>query len=148
MVGDRLGLRDQLVANLVKALLLPALVIIPLLGLLIWASLRRGLRPLSNIADGLAARDADDSSPVEARNAPCEIRPLVDALNALFLKVEAARRHEREVTAFAAHELRTPLAGLKVQAQIAMQGGCTQLQGSSRQENDRSTIALRRWPAG
>jgi two-component system sensor histidine kinase QseC len=48
------------------------------------------------------------------------VKPLADALNGLFTKLEAARRHEREVTAFAAHELRTPLAGLKTQAQIAM----------------------------
>jgi two-component system, OmpR family, sensor histidine kinase QseC len=120
MVGDRLGQRDQLVASLIKGLLLPALVIIPLLGLLIWASLRRGLKPLSDMAAQLQARDVDDMSPLNAQSAPSEIRPLAAALNALFFKVEAARRHEREVTAFAAHELRTPLAGLKIQAQIAM----------------------------
>src|SRR5258708_24851411 len=57
---------------------------------------------------------------IDARHAPREIRPVVGALNKLFEKVDTARRHEREVTAFAAHELRTPLAGLKTQAQIAM----------------------------
>ncbi|MCG5651095.1 histidine kinase dimerization/phospho-acceptor domain-containing protein, partial [Holdemanella sp. DFI.5.21] len=49
-----------------------------------------------------------------------EVKPLLAALNGLFEKVETARRHERDVTAFAAHELRTPLAGLKTQAQIAL----------------------------
>lgn len=120
MVGDRLGLRDQLVANLASGLLLPALVIIPALGPLLWASLRSGLRPLSDLADELRARDAEDMRPVSTRQAPDEVAPLTAALNALFLKVEAARRHEREVTALAAHELRTPLAGLKLQAQVAM----------------------------
>ena len=58
--------------------------------------------------------------PVDATHAPVEVRPLADALNGLFGKVEAARAHERTVTAFAAHELRTPLAGLKTQAQVAL----------------------------
>jgi two-component system sensor histidine kinase QseC len=119
LVGDRLGLREQLVADLIKGLLWPAALILPLLGLLIWASVGRGLKPLDRIARELGGRDADDMSPVDAGAAPSEIKPLTTALNSLFVKVEAARRHEREVTAFAAHELRTPLAGLKTQAQIA-----------------------------
>ncbi|HEV7336806.1 MAG TPA: ATP-binding protein [Bosea sp. (in: a-proteobacteria)] len=120
MVGDRLGLRDRLVSELIKGLLAPALLIAPLLGLLIWISLGRGLRPLRAMAHDVGTRDADDMSPVDAAHAPAEVKPLAQALNGLFAKVETARRHEREVTAFAAHELRTPLAGLKTQAQIAM----------------------------
>jgi two-component system sensor histidine kinase QseC len=120
MVGDRLGLRERLVTDLIKGLLAPTLLIIPLLGLLIWTSLGRGLRPLQNMAEELRKRDAEDMRAIDARHAPREIRPVVGALNKLFEKVDAARRHEREVTAFAAHELRTPLAGLKTQAQIAM----------------------------
>jgi two-component system sensor histidine kinase QseC len=120
MVGDRLGLRERLVTDLIKGLLAPTLLIIPLLGLLIWTSLGRGLRPLQNMAEQLQKRDAEDLRAIDARHAPQEIRPVVGALNKLFEKVDAARRHERDVTAFAAHELRTPLAGLKTQAQIAM----------------------------
>lgn len=120
MVGDRLSLRERLVTDLIMGLLTPVLLIVPLLAMLIWASLGRGLRPLRRMARDLAARDADDMSAIDAGRAPAEVRPLAAALNTLFLKVEAARRHEREVTAFAAHELRTPLAGLKTQAQVAM----------------------------
>uniref|UniRef100_UPI0005B2769D sensor histidine kinase N-terminal domain-containing protein n=1 Tax=Methylobacterium sp. B34 TaxID=95563 RepID=UPI0005B2769D len=120
MVGDRLGLRERLVTDLIMGLVTPALLVVPFLGMLIWASLGRGLHPLRRIARDLASRDADDMSAIDAGRAPAEVRPLADALNGLFLKVEAARRHEREVTAFAAHELRTPLAGLKTQAQVAM----------------------------
>jgi len=123
MVGDRLGLRERLVTDLIKGLLAPTLFIIPLLGLLIWTSLGRGLRPLQNMAEELQKRDAEDMRAIDSRHAPREIRPVVGALNKLFEKVDAARRHEREVTAFAAHELRTPLAGLKTQAQIAMTAG-------------------------
>lgn len=120
LVGDRLGLRERLVTDLIKGLLAPMLLIVPLLGVLIWVSLRQGLRPLHVLAGELRKRGADDMSAVDAMHAPREIRPIVDALNKLFAKVETARQHEREMTAFAAHELRTPLAGLKTHAQIAL----------------------------
>jgi two-component system, OmpR family, sensor histidine kinase QseC len=120
LVGDRLGLRERLVAHLIEGLLIPALLIVPLLGLLIWTSIGQGLRPLSVLADCLRSRDADDTSAIDAGASPAEIRPVVDALNGLFVKLATARKHERDVTAFAAHELRTPLAGLKTQAQVAL----------------------------
>lgn len=120
MVGDRLGLRDRLVSEVIKGLLAPTLLIVPLLGLLIWISLGQGLRPLRAMANEVRTREADDISPIDTAHAPAEVKPLTEALNGLFAKLETARRHEREVTAFAAHELRTPLAGLKTQAQIAM----------------------------
>ncbi len=120
MIGDRLGQRDQLAVDLVKGLSIPAILMLPLLGGLIWLSLGRGLRPLLGMAVELKSRAADDMRPLQTRHAPDELRPLAEALNSLFAKVETARRHERDVTAFAAHELRTPLAGLKTHAQIAM----------------------------
>lgn len=120
LVGDRLGIREHLVADIIKGLLAPTLLIVPLLGFLIWSSLASGLRPLRALANELQTRGADDMSPVRAGRAPAEILPMVAALNGLFEKVERARRHEREITAFAAHELRTPLAGLRTQAQVAI----------------------------
>jgi two-component system, OmpR family, sensor histidine kinase QseC len=120
LVGDRLGIREQLLADLIEGLLAPTVLIIPLLGFLIWASLNRGLRPLRSMAFELQGRNADDMSPIEPGRVPTEIRPVITSLNGLFSKVESARRHEREITAFAAHELRTPLAGLRTQAQIAI----------------------------
>jgi two-component system sensor histidine kinase QseC len=121
LVGDRLQERQALLAELAKGLLVPGLLILPLLGLLIWACLARGFRPLRALTGELNRRSEEDMRPIEATaGAPAEIRPVVQALNDLFAKVEAARRQERAVTAFAAHELRTPLAGLKAQAQIAI----------------------------
>lgn len=120
MVGDRVGLRERLVTDLIKGLMWPALLIAPLLGAAIWASVGQGLRPLRQMALDLGAREPDDMRHVETERAPTEVRPLAVALNGLLSRVEAARRHEREVTAFAAHELRTPLAGLKTQAQVAL----------------------------
>jgi two-component system sensor histidine kinase QseC len=120
MVGDRLSLRERLVADLIKGLMLPALLIVPLLGAAIWASVGQGLRPLRRMAQDLGDREPDDMRHVEADQEPVEVRPLAIALNGLLSRVEVARRHEREITAFAAHELRTPLAGLKTQAQVAL----------------------------
>ncbi|SDH33496.1 ATP-binding protein [Bosea robiniae] len=147
MVGDRLGLRDRLVSDLIKGLLAPALLIAPLLALLIWISLGRGLRPLRTMARDVGGRDADDMSPIDPVRAPAEVKPLTQALNGLFAKVEAARRHEREVTAFAAHELRTPLAGLKMQAQIAMSAAAPEVRQGALQQIvlsvDRTTRLVR-----
>jgi two-component system, OmpR family, sensor histidine kinase QseC len=120
LVGDRLGLRDHFVAEIMKGILAPMALTVPLLGFLIWASLNRGLRPLRGLAEELAHRSADDMRPIETGRIPTEIRPVIGSLNSLFARVQDALRHERDLTAFAAHELRTPLAGLRTQAQIAM----------------------------
>ena len=120
LVGDRLGLRERLVSDLVRGLLWPTIFIIPLLGLLIWTSLGRGLRPLQLMAVDLKYRSVDDMRPIDASQTFPEILPLVNSLNNLFSRLDAARQHERDITAFAAHELRTPLAGLKTQAQVAI----------------------------
>ncbi|WP_024518085.1 ATP-binding protein [Bradyrhizobium sp. Tv2a-2] len=120
LVGDRLGLREALVADIIKGLAAPMLLTIPLLALLIWASLTRGLQPLYTLAEDLMCRGADDMTPVPTENIPAEIQPMVRSLNNLLGRVQDALRHERDITAFAAHEIRTPLAGLRTQAQIAM----------------------------
>ena len=120
LVGDNLGQRRQLEHGLVGSLLLTAGCVLPILAPLIWFSVGRGLRPLNHATRDLAARDADNLERVEVGRMPSEIRPLVDALNRLFGKVAAARDHERSFLAYAAHELRTPLAGLKTQVQVAM----------------------------
>ncbi|WP_158807484.1 ATP-binding protein [Beijerinckia sp. L45] len=120
LVGDNLSQRTQLERGIVGGVLLTAALILPILALLIWLSVSRGLRPLQQATQNLAARDAENLEPVDLSNAPSEIRPLIDALNRLFGKVVAARDHERSFIAYAAHELRTPLAGLKTQVQVAL----------------------------
>ncbi|MBL4918559.1 sensor histidine kinase [Szabonella alba] len=119
MVGDAKSVRDRLVGDVVLGLLAPALLILPLLAGLIWLAVRRGLQPLDSLACTLAARPATDLSALDDRNTATELQPMIGALNGLFRRVDAARERERSFTAFAAHELKTPLAGLKTQAQIA-----------------------------
>ncbi len=121
LVGDNLRVRDRLVSDVIKGLALPAILILPLLAMLIWVSLRRGLAPLNSMAASLERRGDSDLSPLPTDDkAPSEIRPVVKSLNGLFSRLSRARERERNFTAFAAHELRTPLAGLKTQAQIAL----------------------------
>ena len=120
LVGDNLRIRDRLVNDLVKGLLLPALLIIPLLAVLIWLSVGRGLAPLRKLAGDLAAREASDLHAIEDLGTTREISPVLKSLNGLFARVAGAREREQNFIAFAAHELRTPLAGLKTQAQVAL----------------------------
>lgn len=119
MVGDARSVRDRLVGDVVLGLLAPAILILPLLAGLIWLAVRRGLQPLDRLARALAGRPATDLSPLDDQGTATELKPMIGALNGLFRRVDAARERERSFTAFAAHELKTPLAGLKTQAQIA-----------------------------
>src|SRR5260370_17664995 len=105
LVGDGLGIREQLLADLIRGLMAPMALIIPLLGFLIWASLNRGLRPLRSMAFELQGRNADDMSPIESDRVPSEIRPVVASLNGLFSKVETPPHHQPDIRAFPPHDL-------------------------------------------
>ncbi|WP_026381623.1 ATP-binding protein [Afifella pfennigii] len=120
LIGDNLTIRDGLVNDVIRGLLLPVLLILPALAGLIWLSVRRGLAPLNNIARDLEGRRASDLSPIKGVETAKEIVPVLDSLNGLFARVTRLRERERNFIAFAAHELRTPLAGLKTQAQVAL----------------------------
>lgn len=120
MVGDSIDMRDHLVGEVIKGLVLPAALILPFLAGAIWLSVRRGMSPLNEMARTLSSRAATDLRPLSDESLPKEIAPAVHALNGLFRRVADAREREKSFTAFAAHELKTPLAGLKTQAQIAL----------------------------
>ncbi len=120
LVGDNIAHRERLVRELIWGLAGPGIVVLAVLSGLIWIAIRQGLAPLSRLTQSVATRSADELEPIEIGSTASEIRPVVDALNGLFEKVIDARAHERSVTAFAAHELRTPLAGLRTQVQIAL----------------------------
>lgn len=120
LVGDNIAHRERLVRELMWGLAVPGLFVFGILSALIWLALRQGLEPLTRLTAALAGRSPQAIGPLDIGKSPSEIRPVVDALDGLFDKVAAAREHERSVTAFAAHELRTPLAGLRTQVQIAL----------------------------
>jgi two-component system sensor histidine kinase QseC len=120
LVGDNIGHRERLVRELMWGLAIPGVIVLAALGGLLWLALREGLEPLRRLTGALAGRSPDALAPLDIGRSPAEIRPVVEALNGLFDKVAEAREHERSVTAFAAHELRTPLAGLRTQVQVAL----------------------------
>jgi len=119
VVGESLSMRDNLVADVRAGLLWPIGVIAPLLALAIWLSVGRGLRPLSVFASALAGRDEGNLAPVASGPLPPEIQPMGAALNGLLARLAQARQRERDFIAYAAHELKTPLAGMRTQAQVA-----------------------------
>jgi two-component system sensor histidine kinase QseC len=118
-VGERREARDALARTIAKAMLLPLLVALPVLALMIWFSVARALRPLQVLGSQVALRHADNLAPIEAATAPNEVLPLLQGLNKLFERMRTSIDSERGFTANAAHELRTPLAAVRTQAQVA-----------------------------
>jgi two-component system sensor histidine kinase QseC len=111
--------RDLVQATLRNALTPIVLMIIPLLIAIVLA-VEYGLRTLRRLSRELMQRSPEDLSPLEQKGLPREIQPVAKALNGLFMRLNRALENERRFTADAAHELRTPLAAIKVQAQVAM----------------------------
>ncbi|CAG0994364.1 two-component system, OmpR family, sensor histidine kinase QseC [Burkholderiales bacterium] len=119
-VAEELGARDKIVGSVAGMLLIPMVVGLPVLGLLIWFALRSGLKPLVALGRDVARRDPDSLGPLAADDAPREVVPLVASLNGLFERLRRSIEHERRFTADAAHELRTPIAAVRAQAEVAL----------------------------
>jgi two-component system, OmpR family, sensor histidine kinase QseC len=98
----------------------PLALALPLLALLAWWAIRRSLAPLRALGAQLAARPAHAVQPVQVSQAPSELEPLVGALNDLLARIDTMLQAERRFTADAAHELRTPIAAIRAQAQVAL----------------------------
>ena len=119
MIGDNLTVRHHLVSEMMMGLLMPAGIGIILLGLLLWVGISRGLRPLDVLTRSIERRSADDLSLIKLDGSPSEITPLIAAMDDLLVRLAHARQTERDFVANAAHELQTPLAGLRTQADVA-----------------------------
>jgi two-component system sensor histidine kinase QseC len=111
--------RDELARDIAGNLLKPLLFSLPLLAFLLWVAVARSLRPLVRLTSEVEQREPDNLAPLDAGSAPREVVPLIDRLNKLFVRIDASLQKERRFTADAAHELRTPVAGIKAQAQVA-----------------------------
>ncbi|MBS1138725.1 MAG: ATP-binding region, ATPase-like:Histidine kinase, region:Histidine kinase N-terminal [Proteobacteria bacterium] len=118
-VSENHHIRDELIGHIAWRLLFPALFGLPLIGLWVWLATRHGFASLDGIARQIASRDPQQLQPVHPPAAPEEIRTLLESLNGLFQRVEHTLEAERRFTADAAHELRTPLAALQAQLQVA-----------------------------
>jgi len=118
-VAQPMHSRDELALAAALRTVAPFLLMLPILGILIWVVVGRGLRPLDAVARAVSTRTAVALDPLPEDRVPSEVVPLVRALNELLERLQRALQAQREFTADAAHELRTPLAALSLQVQLA-----------------------------
>jgi two-component system sensor histidine kinase TctE len=118
-VAETLGKRSRLATEIIKGVILPQFVILPLAVLLVWLALARGIAPLNELQQRIRRRDSNDLSPIDERDAPEEVSPLVRAINDLLARLDHSIGAQKHFLADAAHQLKTPLAGLRTQAELA-----------------------------
>jgi two-component system sensor histidine kinase TctE len=119
-VAETILKRQALTNEILVAVVLPQLVLIALASLAVWFGVARGLAPLKAVQAAIARRTQWDLTPVEEVDAPVEIHPLVDAIDDLLSRLNKDIELQRRFVANAAHQLRTPLAGLKTQTELAL----------------------------
>ncbi|WP_341908729.1 ATP-binding protein [Polaromonas sp. YR568] len=119
-VGEQVDSRNDIVLAMLRGMLLPMALAFPLLVYVLWWAVHRALIPLRVLGDTLGQRKPDALNPVVLPETPREMQPLVAELNELLLRIERMLASERRFTADAAHELRTPIAAIRAQAQVAL----------------------------
>lgn len=119
-VGEQLESRGSILRAVLRSALGPLLLAVPLLALAVWWSVRQGVSPLRRLGITLAERRPQDLQSIAVDGMPAEMKPMLDALNGLFSRIAQLMDSERRFTADAAHELRTPIAGIRSQAQVAL----------------------------
>jgi len=122
-VAETMDKRSLLAAEIIKGVMLPQFVIMPLAVLLVWLALVQALKPLNDLEERIRARKPDDLSPLDATTVPLEVAPLVASVNDLLLRLTDSIATQKHFLADAAHQLKTPLAGLRMQADLALREG-------------------------
>jgi len=120
IVAQSNEMRATLQQEILTGMLTPQLIVLPLAALLAGLGLTQGLEPLSLLQERIRARRANDMSPISAELAPAEIVPLIAAMNSLLVRLAATSETQRRFVANAAHQLKTPLAGMRTQAELAL----------------------------
>jgi len=118
-VAETLDKRSRLTTEIIKGVILPQFVILPVAVLLVWLALARGIAPLNELQQRIRRRDSSDLSPIDENAAPEEVSPLVRAINDLLERLDQSIRAQKHFLADAAHQMKTPLAGLRTQAELA-----------------------------
>lgn len=119
-VAERVDSRNEILRAVMMGFLPPLTLVLPLLLIGLWWNVRSGLQPLQRLRQALLKRDAETLDPVTLSEIPQEVQPLLEALNDLLQRLALRMETERRFTADAAHELRTPIAAIRAQAQVAL----------------------------
>jgi two-component system sensor histidine kinase TctE len=119
-VGETLDKRAQLANQIIKGVILPEFIILPIALALVWFALSRGLSPLAELQQHIRARRPDDLSPIESGQVPEEISPLVRSLNEMLDRLSQSIQMQKRFIADAAHQMKTPLAGMRMQSELAL----------------------------
>jgi two-component system, OmpR family, sensor histidine kinase TctE len=119
-VAETLHGREHVGEEIMVGVILPQLAMVVISGLMLWFGVTRGLRPLNSVRDAVASRSPLDLRPISITYTPREVRPLVKAINDLLELLREDMQAQRRFVANAAHQLRTPLAGLKMQSELAL----------------------------
>ncbi|WP_293662626.1 sensor histidine kinase [Rhodoferax sp. OV413] len=124
-VAETMDKRSVLATEIVKGVMLPQFVILPLAVLLVWLALVQAIQPLNRLEERIRARNPDDLSPLDVEAVPLEVVPLVSSVNDLLLRLKDSIFTQKRFLADAAHQLKTPLAGLRMQADLAQRPGAS-----------------------
>ncbi|MER9584181.1 ATP-binding protein [Mesorhizobium sp. M0276] len=117
-VGEKRALRDTLVSNIMLNLFFPLLVLVPVIGLLVWYGISNGLGPIHGLVRQIRSRSPDDLSVIAIDALPRDLLPLGMSVNQLLSKLDRSLTAERRFADQAAHQLRTPHAGIKLLLQM------------------------------
>lgn len=121
VVAQTTNTRSQLATEVLSTMAVPQLIVLIAGIFFVWSAIEAIIRPLTNLEMEIRSRRRNDLEPLSAQSAPSEVYPLVEAINNLFKRLKEDMQTQQRFIANAAHQLRTPLAGLKTYADVALE---------------------------